>query len=557
MATTEVRTTSDAPSLPGGVGPFRTPAIGVGLALIALPLLSDLFAIVRGSHSWLIQRLPDDGFYYLEIAQRLARGSGFTFDGTFETNGIHPLWQLGLVPLARVFGHGDVGIRADLILGLLLFTAALAITIRVIWRAAGPGPALVGGAVAVHGSSAISARVNGMESAAVLVVLALLVVSLDRFARQPDPRRAAIAGLCCTGVVLARFDFAAVVVVVPVAMYVRTRSVRLVAWWLAGAAAIGVPFAVAWFARFGHFLTTSAEVKNAEVSRLIRNRFGGRLTTGYARFLANHLVSYGRNVVASLVDNPFSGPIRAAGAAFVAAIGALGAAVAVRVRLRTPRSHLAPGSWALTVSVTVIALKLVLDVVVAPLWAQVWYSSPQRVAAGLILGGLLWSGIVAVSRWQRGVGAVAAVAAVVLMIPLSIPDALTSADHSTQPASWSGANDLAAAWIRAHGPNARYGARDAGVLGYELDEHRTVVNLDGLVNDYPFAELVKSSTSVWRRARARGVGVFVGRLYDFDRPIPSCARELWRSRPVKTSGNVSPVYIIDLRACPGASASSR
>ena len=557
MATTEVRTTGDAAGLSKPAGPLRTPAIGIGLALIALPLLADLVAIIRGSHSWLIQRLPDDGFYYLEIAQRLARGSGFTFDGVFETNGIHPLWQLGLVPIARVFGHGDIGIRADLVLGLLLFSAALAIVVRVIWRAAGPGPALFGGAVAVHGSTAISARVNGMESAAVLVVLALLVLALERFARQPDSRRAAVAGLWCTVLVLARFDFAAVVVVIPIAIYVRTRSIRIVGWWLAGAAAIGVPFAIAWFARFGHFLTTSAEVKNAEVSRLIRGRFGSRWTTGYVRFFGNHLVSYARNVLASLLDNPFSGPIRAAGAAFVGAIGALGAGVAVRSQSRKWRAGLGPSSWALTVVVVLITLKLVIDVIVAPLWAQTWYSSPQRVIAGLILGGLLWCGAVTLLRWHQGIGALATVVIVGLMVPLSLPEALNSADHTTRRASWSGANDLAVSWIAQHGPNARYGARDAGVLGYELDGLRTVVNLDGLVNDYSLVEMVNSSVSVWRRARARGVGVFVGRLYDFDRPMPSCARELWRSQPVRTSGNVSPVFIIDLRACSGSSGSSR
>lgn len=82
MAAPAVRATTDAPNVPRSTDTLRTPAIGVALGLITLPLL----AILRGSHSWLIQRLPDDGFSYLEIAQRLARGSGLTSDGTFETN---------------------------------------------------------------------------------------------------------------------------------------------------------------------------------------------------------------------------------------------------------------------------------------------------------------------------------------------------------------------------------------------------------------------------------------------------------------------------------------
>ena len=90
---------------------------------------------------------------------------------------------------------------------------------------------------------------------------------------------------------------------------------------------------------------------------------------------------------------------------------------------------------------------------------------------------------------------------------------------------WSPAVDAASVWIHAHGPPGRYGARDAGVLGYELDGRpRGVVNLDGLVNDYRFVELVKAEATIWRHAARRDVDFFVGRLYPFD-GMPACARE--------------------------------
>ena len=62
---------------------------------------------------------------------------------------------------------------------------------------------------------------------------------------------------------------------------------------------------------------------------------------------------------------------------------------------------------------------------------------------------------------------------------------MSTTPHTT---SWQDQIDLAASWITHHGPRGTYGARDAGLLGYRLEGTRTVINLDGLVNDYAFAE---------------------------------------------------------------------
>lgn len=46
----------------------------------------------------LIYLIPDDSSYYLKIAKNFSEGSGFTFDGINATNGFQPLWQLLLIP---------------------------------------------------------------------------------------------------------------------------------------------------------------------------------------------------------------------------------------------------------------------------------------------------------------------------------------------------------------------------------------------------------------------------------------------------------------------------
>ena len=65
---------------------------GLGLLLTDLstagkPLLSQMATNV-------IALMYDDGFYYLEIARNLSLGLGSSFDGIHATNGYHPLWLL-------------------------------------------------------------------------------------------------------------------------------------------------------------------------------------------------------------------------------------------------------------------------------------------------------------------------------------------------------------------------------------------------------------------------------------------------------------------------------
>ncbi len=43
----------------------------------------------------------NDAFYYLDIARNSVGMRGFSFDGTFQTNGFHPLWEYFLIALGR------------------------------------------------------------------------------------------------------------------------------------------------------------------------------------------------------------------------------------------------------------------------------------------------------------------------------------------------------------------------------------------------------------------------------------------------------------------------
>jgi hypothetical protein len=100
-----------------------------------------------------------------------------------------------------------------------------------------------------------------------------------------------------------------------------------------------------------------------------------------------------------------------------------------------------------------------------------------------------------------------------------------------------------------------YGARDAGLLAHRLDGVRTVVNLDGLVNDYAFARLVTRGASLRHRIVVSHVDYLVNRLSGHELRRLGCGTVLWRSPGAvpyadQFSGfSMAHVDVVDVRAC--------
>ena len=87
-----------------------------------------LWALVIGLgpiHQVVMRFIPDDGYYYLEIARRIGIGEGSTFDGITATNGYHPLWVMCLLPLAQLMtASREAGLRMAILLGVGLIGGA-------------------------------------------------------------------------------------------------------------------------------------------------------------------------------------------------------------------------------------------------------------------------------------------------------------------------------------------------------------------------------------------------------------------------------------------------
>ncbi len=324
-------------------------------------------------------------------------------------------------------------------------------------------------------------------------------------ARADRTRTAAIAlaGAASALLVLARLDFALMLVVIAVAIGIRWRTPRRWASWAAGCAAVAVPAALWWLLSWGHVLSTSATVKNATLGRTYTERFGGRFTLGYADYLVDVTRHYLGELAVwsslgdrSVASNELGVP---AAIATLLGLGLLGLAVAgwiaagrrrlVERRSEDGSSPFSATAWALSTILVILVCKAALDIATAPLWADKWYSAPQQLAIGFVVGAGAWMGVRLVAGRSRPF----AIAAIAILAILAIPvNAIGWRDVSeVRHASslWQDQNDLAADWILSVGPPGLYGARDAGLLAYRLDGTREVVNLDGLVNDYDFAEL--------------------------------------------------------------------
>ena len=115
---------------------------------------------------------------------------------------------------------------------------------------------------------------------------------------------------------------------------------------------------------------------------------------------------------------------------------------------------------------------------------------------------------------------------------------------------------VATSWIFRSGPPGRYGAPDAGLIGYYLDGRRSVVDLDGLTNTFDFASKLRRGTSIFELERAEGVRYLVARRLPGTPDAPNCATILWSSDPVPYGGGFDqpfitriPIRVFDLGSC--------
>ncbi|HEX5659728.1 MAG TPA: hypothetical protein VFX59_21185, partial [Polyangiales bacterium] len=86
--------------------------LGTAVAYFLSSGALELYAALHCPLAYTADFLYDDAYYYLGVAEHLARGQGSTFRAPLHTNGYQPLWLLLLAGLAYTFALGTKGLFA-------------------------------------------------------------------------------------------------------------------------------------------------------------------------------------------------------------------------------------------------------------------------------------------------------------------------------------------------------------------------------------------------------------------------------------------------------------
>lgn len=440
-------------------------------------------ALALQPEAWQVRHLlPDDAYYYFQIARNAAAGHGASLDGLNLTNGFHPLWMALLVALYSALPSAAV-VPAALVLSAVLGGVALVLLASLLRRLGVPaGGRAAAVALLALNPWLLTMWVNGLETsvaAATLVGTWLASIAWTQSARRTwwawPLVVAGLGGLATLG----RTDH--LILVVPP---------LLAAWWLASRrwvslvamAVAGIVILTPWIAwnlaTFGSIQQTSGSAFAHTTHQLLYLTNDPASPVTWLKGAAIGLYGEAKTLWAAL-------------AAPGVYIGAFGLALAAYLRARGERRAGAAAPVALAAAAGVIALLLIHGAV---RWSfRPWYAVPPTVAlaaAVAYFAHLCGLRLVHLPRWS---GAAAAVL-VLVAFGLSVPAAL--GQYQLQGTMHGAARALAEL-----PEDARIGAFNAGIPAYFSGRH--VVNLDGLVNNAAAAALERRQ--LWAYVRASGL----------------------------------------------------
>lgn len=156
-------------SIPAGFWP--------GLILFIFSIVVGTFFIYLSQTSIekILSIFVDDAFYYLKIAQNIALGKGFTFDGVNPTNGFQPLWQFILVPFYLVFKGNITPIRAVIVFSGILHVVTGWLIYKVSQRLIGRWWGLLTAIIWLSNPHVLSSNYQGMETVLSAFIFVLLI----------------------------------------------------------------------------------------------------------------------------------------------------------------------------------------------------------------------------------------------------------------------------------------------------------------------------------------------------------------------------------------------
>jgi hypothetical protein len=187
--------------------------------LCLIPAASAL-AVAFRSPAWLASHvLPDDAYYYFQIARNAAAGHGVSLDGIHLTNGFHPLWMAILVGLGKLLPSAAV-IPVALLIGGACGAVALLLVRKLLvrWGVSGGWLLTCVGLLSLNPWLEMQ-WVNGLETAVACVLIVATWLYADSIVRSGAlfVRQAVVVSALASIASLGRTDFA--VALLPLLVY--------------------------------------------------------------------------------------------------------------------------------------------------------------------------------------------------------------------------------------------------------------------------------------------------------------------------------------------------
>jgi hypothetical protein len=407
-------------------------------------------------------RLLDDGYYYLQIAFNLSRGLGSSFDGIHQTNGYQPLWQIVLVPIFWATSSKVVAAYAATALQVALFVGAGCLLGALVRQMNGSRlQARTAGALWLLNPWIVNkAAWTGMETGLYVCALAAAVYATALYLRgRAGPW---VVGACLAVVTLARLDGIAFTLGVLAATASVRRGLHDTAIIALGPAVTLAGYLGLSWQQFGHPLPVSGFLKAANG----RRRLVDLLVDHDPAFLQ----TWGHNVreLASLGGRL---PVW-----LLAVVTIAGVAYGVRLYRRSSDPSRRIAAACIVGNLLIAAYYTAFYDHLLDEYTYYWMPAVWTACVLIALG--IWP-FAASSRSARSIAG-SVIGALALLAAVYVPDLVKTFGTEVPRA-------LVVASINGETPtDAVIGSWDAGYIGYFSE--RRVVNLDGLVNDYAFAE---------------------------------------------------------------------
>jgi len=480
---------------------FRVFTKNLELILLTVLFIWGRVALyVFGEMDAVVSRIADDAAYFYQIARNLAQGNGLTFDGINATNGFQPLWLYVLLPLAWVLQNAPVELylRAALIYQVVLLAIAGIVFFFAVSHLGGRGAALV--ATGIFYILAARLLANGMESGILAVCTNMLLyfsLKYRPFSKDCSHKHAIVFGLLLGLTILARLDmiflFLIIYTVVIFTIITKTNHlerVTLVKQSTASIIACGallLPYFIYNKLMFDSIMPISGELKNT-----FPHIFEGAIPfilLGYTtdRGLLVAMLIFAYTIMAFLLST----------------------FLFLRSPLRTETSERYKLSVLIIGTLYVIAHYLHTTLFMS--WGiGIWHFAVYIFHACALSAYIVDNLFRRLSTQALRLATSATTAAI-----LAVLAANSYIVAKTQPKGWQLQSYRAAVWARTHLPqDARLALTDSGLFG--MLSERSVVNLDGIVNNMEYQEALKRRqlNDYFRR---KGVRYLVMHAY---RPYP-------------------------------------